>query len=113
MPRNLYSSSTTPAYITLTGGGSPERAMRSMACSIATPPALVSAEPRPNTLPSFTTGWKGSIVMPSAVAVSMWHSNSTARVGSRPGSVATTFGRPGSASHSSHSIPASAKKRVR
>ena len=42
-PRMRYSSSTTPAYITLTGGGSPERAMRSMACSIATPPALVSA----------------------------------------------------------------------
>ena len=87
--------------------------MRSMACSIATPPALVSLEPRPNTLPSLTAGWKGSIVMPSAVAVSMWHSNRTARLGSRPGSVATTFDRPGSASQHSHAIPASAKNRVR
>ena len=112
-PRMRYSSSTTPAYITLIGGGWPERAMRSMACSIATPPALVSLDPRPNTLPSFTTGRNGSIVMPSAVAVSMWHSNRTARPGSRPGSVATTLGRPGSASHRSHAIPASAKNRVR
>ena len=112
-PRMRYSSSTTPAYITLIGGGSPERAMRSMACTIATPPAFVSLEPRPNILPSFTTGWNGSIVMPSAVAVSMWHSNRTARLGSRPGSVATTLDRPGSASQRSHAIPASAKKRVR
>ena len=42
-----------------------------MACIMATPPALVSAEPRPYMRPSRMCGSKGGIVMTSTEAVSM------------------------------------------